>query len=78
MAPPMSTLNEKTAVELTSLLCNVINRLNKKGPHVAQLRTIAIPKCNPKPRNGPFLKPPGTPVTSPEGSKNERNCVVKT
>ena len=44
MAPPMSTLNEKTAVELTSLLCNVINRLNKKGPHVAQLIAIAIPK----------------------------------
>ena len=32
MAPPMSTLNEKTAVELTSLLCDAINQLDAKKP----------------------------------------------
>ena len=32
MTTPMSSLNEKTAVELTSLLCNVVNRLDAKRP----------------------------------------------
>ena len=71
MTTPMSILNEKTAVELTSLLCNVFNRSNKKGPHVAQLIGIAIPKLPPNHRKGPFLKPPGTPVTPLEGPQNE-------
>ena len=71
MATPMSTLNEKTAVELTSLLCYVFNRSNKKSPHVAQLTAIAIPKWNPRPRNAPFLELPGTLVTPPDGCHME-------
>ena len=30
--PPLSILNEKTALELTSLLCNVVNRVGAKRP----------------------------------------------
>ena len=76
MTTPMSILNEKTAVELTSLLCNVFNRSNKKGPHVAQLIAIAIPKWNPRPRNGPFLEPPGTLVTPRMGVKWNEKWMV--